>query len=292
MNAIVKWRPAADSVLILGYAHVIMTPYDNMYGGVIMAEYTCKNCGKKFNRSGKKPAVFCSLDCKGEWQRNQKAYDRDWLYQKYIVEGLSTYQIAKLVQRNPKQVYNWIRDYGIQLRERAWDTEEHKPYHDKEWLIREYVEKQRSTGEIAADFGVNEAGIIHFMRRHGIKRRNTSEARAVKHWGQPGEKNPMYGKRGEDTPNWKGGCTPERQAFYNSLEWIKVAKQVWERDERNCQRCGQRWHRGRKFHIHHIVSFSVQELRAELNNLVLLCAKCHRWVHSNQNVDKDFLRDN
>ena len=32
--------------------------------------------------------------------------DKDWLYQKYVVEGLSTYDIGKIVGRNPKNVYN------------------------------------------------------------------------------------------------------------------------------------------------------------------------------------------
>jgi predicted HNH restriction endonuclease len=45
------------------------------------------------------------------------------------------------------------------------------------------------------------------------------------------------------------------------------------------------------FHVHHIVSFQVAELRAVVSNLALLCAACHRWVHSAANVDRAFLPD-
>lgn len=268
--------------------YATIPPYNNQYGGVVMPQYTCKNCGKTFTRRGKRGGVFCSLGCKGQWQRNQKAYDRDWLYQKYVVDGLSTYQIAKLVDRNPKQIYQWLKGYEIPTREREWDTTGHQPFHDKEWLIKEYVEKKRSTGEIAAEFGVNEPAIIHFMRKHGIKRRTTSEARAVKYWGQEGENNPMYGKR---AANWRGGVTPERQALYSSPEWSKAVKAVWKRDNGYCQRCGVRAHDTDAMHIHHIVSFANRKLRTEPSNLILVCQKCHRWIHSKKNISHEFLRD-
>lgn len=255
-----------------------------------MTQYICKNCGKPFSRRGKRGGVFCSLDCKGEWQRNQKPYDRDWLYQKYVVEGLSTYQIAKIVDRNPKQVYAWLKGYGIPIRERAWDTTDHQPFHDKEWLIREYVEKQRSTGDIAKEFDVSEPAIIHFMRKHGIKRRNASETRVIKHWGQVGEKNPMYGKRGAETPGWKGGVTPERQALYSSVEWAQAVKAVWKRDNGYCQRCGIHARNADAMHIHHIISFTNKDLRTNPSNLILVCRKCHWWIHSKKNTNGNFIK--
>lgn len=42
-------------------------------------------------------------------------------------------------------------------------------------------------------------------------------------------------------------------------------------------------------HIHHIVSFAVKGLRAEVTNLALLCVACHRYVHSKRNVDREYL---
>ncbi|HDZ25292.1 MAG TPA: hypothetical protein ENH65_02135 [Candidatus Aminicenantes bacterium] len=105
-----------------------------------------------------------------------------------------------------------------------------------------------------------------------------------------GEKNGMYNRLGSLNPNWKGGITPERQGFYSSRKWKSVCSKVWERDKATCQRCGKRKIKeDEEFHIHHIVSFENDELRAELDNLVLLCLHCHRWIHSGENAKNEFF---
>ena len=43
------------------------------------------------------------------------------------------------------------------------------------------------------------------------------------------------------------------------------------------------------FHIHHVVSFADKELRAEPSNLVLLCEACHQFVHSRENLTREYL---
>jgi len=45
--------------------------------------------------------------------------DRDWLHQKYIVEQLSTYEIGRLVSRDPKNIYQKLRDFEIPTRPRG-----------------------------------------------------------------------------------------------------------------------------------------------------------------------------
>jgi transposase len=256
-----------------------------------MALYLCKQCGKEFRRSGKREAVFCSLTCKGIWQRDSKEVSREWLYQKYVEEGLGTYQIGRIVGRNAKRVYEWLQGYNIPTRERTWGTTAGSlPYHNPQWLRREYVKNKRSASSIAEQFGVQPANIYFFLRKFGIKRRNTSQVRAIKHWGAPGESNPMFGKRGAQTPNWKGGITPDRQAFYQSNEWKNAVRVVWKRDKGICQRCGKRSGSAVQMHIHHIVSFAIKELRTEPSNLVLLCDPCHHWVHSKKNTIQEFIR--
>jgi len=158
-----------------------------------------------------------------------------------------------------------------------------KPYWNKDWLEKEYSIK--SCGDIAKDFGVTEAAILFWLRKHKIERRTTSEARELKHWGCSGADNPMFGKTGEESSNWKGGCTPERQDVYSSTEWKSAVREVYGRDKGICQRCDIKG----KMHVHHIVSFAEEEYRVDSDNLVLLCVKCHRFVHSKKNIGKEFI---
>lgn len=164
---------------------------------------------------------------------------------------------------------------------------EHRPYWDQAWLRWEYLLCGKSSSEIARQFGVTPANIIYWLKKHGIPRRTTSEVRQLKYWGASGKDNPMYGMRGKDSPNWKGGCTPERQACYHSAEWHRASLIVRRRDKEICQRCGIT----SALHIHHIASFAITELRAEPTNLVLLCQKCHAWVHGSENVEREYIID-
>lgn len=168
---------------------------------------------------------------------------------------------------------------------------EDQPFRHVEWLQREYVEQARSAGDIAKQFGVTAGAVLFWLHKHGIPRRTTAQARALKHWGAVGADNPMWNKRGELNPRWLGGVTPERQSFYTSRAWKDACKAVWKRDNATCQRCGlyRTEQPDMPFHIHHIRSFAVAELRAETANLVLLCETCHHFVHSRENVDGDFL---
>jgi len=169
---------------------------------------------------------------------------------------------------------------------------EKKPYWDRDWLYQEYIVKQRSAAEIAQDFDCKENNILYFLSKHSIPRRTIEEARAIKYWGLAGDANGMYGRTGEENPNWRGGCTPERQALYASQEWADAVQEVWRQDQAACQRCGvkEQEHDG-AFHIHHIVSFENEALRAVVGNLVLLCDQCHHFVHSKENIDGEWILD-
>jgi hypothetical protein len=85
---------------------------------------------------------------------------------------------------------------------------ERKPHWDAEWLREHYIDKALSAQEIALLCGVTGAAIIYHLKKNGIERRSTSEARLVKHWGASGEDNPMYGRTGEANQIYKDGSRP------------------------------------------------------------------------------------
>ena len=164
-----------------------------------------------------------------------------------------------------------------------------KPYWDKEWLLNEYIKKKKPAKQIAKEQGCKENNILYFLDKFKTPRRDMKVIRAEKYWGLKGETNGMFGRKGEENPHWKGGITPKRQAFYSSLEWNMVCQKVWRRDKATCQRCEKKKTNTDEFHIHHIISFSVEKLRLDLDNLILLCKDCHHFVHSTENKNKEFL---
>jgi hypothetical protein len=209
------------------------------------------------------------MACKAEWQRRQRPVTREWLYQKYVVEGLGAPEIARLVGRDSKRVWEWLKGDGIPTRPRGSNEAQ-----------RFQSGHQTMVGRTLSD-----------ETRDKIRQARLADGRV------PYLKDGVHhlkGKRGADTTNWKGGITPERQAVYSTPEWADAVKAVWDRDGGICRRCSLDSatlsdKRG-AFHVHHIVSFyKSKELRCEPSNLVLLCKGCHRWTHSRANVERRFL---
>lgn len=169
----------------------------------------------------------------------------------------------------------------------------HQPFRERDVLIEYYINREMSSQEIANVFGVSANAILFWLTKHGIKTRDTSQARKVKAWGLHGSDNPMWNRKGELNPNWRGGVSQERVVFYSSHEWKVVCSEVWKRDKATCQRCGLRKEDSEDvpFHIHHRVSFQNKGLRVSLSNLVLLCEICHLFIHSNKNINKEYIEE-
>lgn len=238
----------------------------------------CSQCESELERYPLNPVTkkpiknfFCNKQCKGKWQTKQRellGFTREWLENEYLVIGKSANQIAREIGRDSKRVWEWIRDYGIETRSRGHNTD-HLPKDGSTWLGRNHSEE---TKENMSKLAIADGRLP---------------------WGKHNE--PYWkGKNGSLHPSFKGGLTPERQQVYSSNEWINSVKEVWKRDNAFCQKCGknhnEEQNRG-NFHIHHIVSFMVRELRTEVDNLVLLCKECHKFVHSKNNINKEFIKE-
>lgn len=209
------------------------------------------------------------MECKASFQKLARPVTREWLETKYVSEGLDCVQIAQLVSRDPKSVWNWLRDFGIPTRSRGSDPRQ-----------------QFAKGAPNAFAG----------RRHSAETREKMRSIAIAEGRVPFDPavgSYMKGRRGDQHPMWKGGITPDRPALYASPEWADAVKVVWARGGAKCERCGAHHNTAKRrgtFHIHHIVSFAVEHLRAEPNNLALLCIGCHHFVHSRANVSKEFIK--
>ncbi len=81
---------------------------------------------------------------------------------------------------------------------------------------------------------------------------------------------------GENHWNWTGGVAP-----YYGPNWHKVAAKIRARDGYCCQACGL-YHRGKNAHsVHHIIpirKWDSYETANHPDNLITICATCHRSV--------------
>jgi hypothetical protein len=165
-----------------------------------------------------------------------------------------------------------------------------QPFREKSYLLVEYVKKDRSTGDIASEWGITDAAVLWWLRKHNIPRRTISEARKVKTWGLKGPKNGMYGRRGHLSPRWIDGSSPIRQSLYAQSFWKELAKTVYERDGYRCRRCKAKPSMQNKLHGHHVKPWAGNPgARFDLNNLITLCKNCHNWVHSKKNTKREYL---
>lgn len=241
---------------------------------VVKKQVVCGFCSKKINRYPTKTDIyFCNTDCKAKWQvfqREKLGFTKDWLIDQYFNQGKNCNLIGKEIGRDGKSVWNWFKWYNIEISKRGSNYKNNlildgSPFRGKSHT-QEFKNKIREQRK--------KDGHVPYLK-NGV------------HW--------LKGVTKDNHPTWKGGLTPERQSFYSSEEWVESVKGVWKRDKGVCQNCGKHHNtelnRG-NFHIHHIVSFQIRELRSDIKNLVLLCKDCHRWVHSNKNKNKLWLKNN
>lgn len=85
-------------------------------------------------------------------------------------------------------------------------------------------------------------------------------------------------KKGSKNVHWKGGVSvsnrTEKQNFMSSLEWKKLRKKVFERDDYTCQLC---FARGGTLNADHIKPYLFfPDLRLKITNIRTLCVSCHR----------------
>lgn len=107
--------------------------------------------------------------------------DADWLREQYCQKGRNGYEIGQELGVTAKAVYSWMDRHGIERRTNAeastdGDIEKLK---NKDWLHKQYCNRERSAPEIAEDCGVESTTVYSYLEEHGIERRSIIEARTV-----------------------------------------------------------------------------------------------------------------
>lgn len=193
-------------------------------------------------------------------------YNRDYLHQRYVVDGLDGSQLAREIGCTPSAVGDALRRFDIPVksmseivkklphagshapRKKTVNVERFKDtLHNDDW-VRARIGEGCNASEIARLSGASVPTVQHHIRRLGLTPPTISEAKAGR---------PALDKRLKD------GETMSRVSSH------RLANSVCPPGP--CVICG-----GKGDHVNHM-SRNWQDNRAE--NLERLCRVCHVWQH-------------
>jgi len=185
--------------------------------------------------------------------------DKDWLYQKYWGENLSTYKIGKLCNIDHQTIYYWIKKFEIKVRtqkESILRKESHPNWGKKFSLERRLKLSKALSGKNHPNYGKC------LSKKTREKIGNTLKLKSP---------------RGEKSPSWKGGKTinnnysfvycPDHPNSRNTgyiLEGRLIAEKTLGRYLKSNEV------------VHHI-NFNSLDIRNE--NLLICTKSYHSWLH-------------
>jgi len=125
--------------------------------------------------------------------KSNEYYNKKWLHQKYIIEGLSAVKISRICGINDVKIGCWLREFNIPIHTHysSYNSLIYK-WLDKEWLYEKYIKERLSTPEIAKLYKISCSTIREYLIKYNIPIRSVGEARKGK----------FLGKKAR---TWKGG---------------------------------------------------------------------------------------
>ena len=142
-------------------------------------------CLKKFNIKIRSQSSAAKKRKGKKESKAKKLNDRNWLYQKYIVEKLTSYQVADLAKTNQKSVFTALKRHQIKSRNysEAGLLREYKSsfehLNNKEWLYEYYVTKKMSLQQISEIVGCSSFNVRQYLKKYNINLRDKIEARKL-----------------------------------------------------------------------------------------------------------------
>lgn len=187
---------------------------------------------------------------------------------------MTTRQIAEKLGISSSTATRWVTEAGIQRR-KAGQKPSGNNLRDAGWLRGEYVDRDRSSEQIAKQLGCTPKTVTRALKDAGIEVRGTA-----------GRKFPEVGKRhsewlkgrfvGDKNPNWRGDQVTKYDRDRNSYKAKEWTRKVKERDGYKCVKCGAIG----KLHAHHVVRWRKDaSKRFDVGNGITLCVPCHQLEH-------------
>jgi DNA-binding CsgD family transcriptional regulator len=189
---------------------------------------------------------------------DERLDDEKWLREKYIIQDLTTGEIADICDCSKYTVSERLKEKGIKV----WRGVTDSRLNDKQWLRDKYITEKKTSYEIADICDCSNSTVIYRLNQYNIEVHDAHPS-------------------GKSNALWKGG-----RLNYGSGWTKKKRQQVRELDNHRCVDCGmtQEDHQsehGYKLHVHHLIKardIDDAETRNAVDNLVTLCISCHnKW---------------
>lgn len=127
--------------------------------------------------------------------------DKDWLYQKYWIKGLSLSQISRKYGIGITTLWQWMKKLNVPIRLNSSKKYQNAKWKNKEILEKEYIKDKNSGSIIAKKHGISKHTLYRYLRKYDIPIRSNGEAAILLHHsgfiicnGKYSNKDWLYGK--------------------------------------------------------------------------------------------------
>lgn len=232
---------------------------------------TCENCGKEFFV---KPSTLASgrgKDCSLKCSYESRARNSRKRIIKICQRCGKEFEVTPSVNAKGKGNYcsnscknpPVIKICGNCGKEFRSSPSAYAQFCSKSCSYKSDKRNEKISQIMSASWGSQEGRNIHMT---GIRERsNSTEWKSSPHF-----------QRGENNPKYKGNRN-ERNIANGRYEYKQWHKQVLQKDNFTCQKCGKR---GGKLEAHHIKEWAIYpELRYDVSNGNAVCVSCHKDIH-------------
>lgn len=189
---------------------------------------------------------------------SKKRYkDRDWLYEKYVEEGLTNVEIADICNVSDATICRWKSKLDITSRGNGMPKR-----------VREEISE--SVSEHLEENGHPMEGETHTEE----SKQKISEAKSGENHQYYGEDRPEHSEQmsGSGNPSWKGGTTNEMD-FRKQTKWKNFSEELKVDTDWTCENCGSHGS-GSEIQTHH--AHPVSDGGDKFDNVfIILCKECH-----------------
>lgn len=249
----------------------------------VLLNYKCDNCGKVGKRKAeslfKSKYDSCCMECRSKLRilqsMEQLEYElnvpdfKSYIENLYINELKSIREISLIIYGNSNRnhtIYDYLNYFNIPLRcgSEAVKTQ----YIGEKGIIRKKMASKNSI-----------KGINSVASREKLKKTmQTIEYKTKQSISKLGEKNGMYGLKGESNPLWNANKTREQRIKDRKLPQTREWRiNVFKRDKYMCQCCKGT---SKNLNAHHLNGYHwFVEGRFNVENGITLCEDCHKQFH-------------